>query len=45
MTYQFFKPPLLHIAIVFLAYMVIRQLYIPLVVKQQAPNKGEDKGT
>ena len=44
MTYQFFKPPLLYIAIAFLAYMVIRQIYIPLAAKQQAPKKEEDKG-
>jgi len=44
MAYQFFKPPLLYIAIIFVAYMIIRQLYIPLVAKRQAPKKGEDNG-
>lgn len=44
MTYQFFKPPLLYPAIAFLAYTVIRQIYIPLVAKQQAPKREEDKG-
>lgn len=44
MANHFFKPPLLYTAIVFVAYMVVRQLYVPLVVKHQAPKKGENKG-
>lgn len=43
MANHFFKPRLLYAAIVFVAYMVVRQLYVPLVVKHQAPKKGEDK--
>lgn len=45
MANQFFKPPLLYIAIAFVAYMVVRQLYIPLVAKEQAPKKDDGKGT
>ena len=45
MVNQFFKPPLLYMAVGFVAYMIIRQVYIPLVAKRQAPKKEENKGT
>lgn len=42
MSNLFFKPPLAYLLIPFIAYAVVRQLFVPIVVKKSTSNSQSE---